>query len=414
MTEIPHNQLKLKNIEPPRQVTEMRATRRRAMLGLAASAFTARASLAVAQAPTQRRFVVVLLRGALDGLAAVVPYGDPALAGLRAPLIGKAVGEEGGQRDLGGFFGLHPALAELHAMYAANELLILHAIAGQYRTRSHFDGQDYLESGAGQRLSSGWLNRALAAMPGPRGQADALAVGVSLPLLLRGPAHASSWAPSGFAAPAPEFYARVLELHGADPVTGPALTLGLHERGIASAALAGAEPEPNRASFHALATAAGRMLRAPGGPRIAALELDGWDTHKAQNDRLPGVLRQLDTGLAALKAALGDVWRSTCVLVMTEFGRTVRVNGTGGTDHGTASVAFLAGGAVAGGRVRADWPGLGAGRLLDNRDLMPTADLRVLAMSVLTQHLGIPATATGRIFPGGDSLASMPGLVKPA
>jgi len=388
--------------------------RRAALLGLTSAFAIGGAGLALADAPGQARFVVVLLRGAMDGLAVVTPYGDPALAALRAPLIGKPVGEPDGMADLGGYFGLHPALAAMHAMYAENELLILHAIAGQYRTRSHFDGQDYLESGAGQRLSSGWLNRALGAMPGARGPADALAIGVSLPLLLRGPAHASSWAPSGFAAPAADFYARVMELHRSDPITGPALTLGLHERGIATAALAGTAPEPNRASFPALATAAGRMLRAPAGPRIAALELDGWDTHKSQNDRLPGPLRQLDAGLAALKASLGDIWAQTCVLVMTEFGRTVRVNGTGGTDHGTGTVAFLAGGAVAGGKVRADWPGLGPAALLDNRDLRPTADVRALAMGVLNQHLGIPPAASAKIFPGAEALAPMPGLIRRA
>jgi len=391
-----------------------RLQRRTALLGLTSAIAMGRASLALADAPVENRFVVILLRGAMDGLAVVPPYGDPLLADARASLIGKPVGVQSGLRDLGGFYGLHPALEQIHAMYAANELLILHAIAGQYRTRSHFDGQDYLESGADQRLSSGWLNRAIAAMPARRDAADALAVGVSLPLLLRGPAHAASWAPSGFATPSPDLYARIAELHRADPLTGPAIVTGLRERGMANAALAGTDPEPNRFSFPALATAAGRLLRAPNGPRIATMELDGWDTHKAQNDRLPGLLRQLDAGLAALKAALGDAWRSTCVLTMTEFGRTVRANGTGGTDHGTGTVAFLAGGAVAGGMVRADWPGLGPAALLDNRDLRPTADLRAVAMGVLIQHLGIPPTATGKIFPGAEALVPLPGLIRRA
>ena len=363
-------------------------SRRTALLGLATSFTLGRRSLALAAAPGQSRLVVVLLRGAMDGLAVVPPYGDPDHAGIRAGLTSKPVGEDGGLRDLGGFYGLHPALAEMHTMYTAGELLILHAISGHYRTRSHFDGQDYLESGAERRLHSGWLNRAVSAMPGPRVAGEALAIGVAIPLLLRGPAHAASWAPSGFAAPAADLYARIAELNQADPITGPAIAMGLRERGIASAALrdpmgAGTEPEQNRASFPALARAAGRLLRAPDGPRIAALDLDGWDTHKSQNDRLPGVLKQLDTGLAALKSALGETWKQTAVLVMTEFGRTVRPNGTQGTDHGTASAAFLAGGAVAGGRVLADWPGLNPARLLDNRDLRPTADLRALAMGVL-------------------------------
>ena len=389
-------------------------SRRATLLGLGTSLIAGRASLAVAAAPTQSRFVVVILRGAMDGLAVVAPYGDPDHATQRAQLAPRPMGEEGGLRDLGGFYGLHPVLAELHAMYTQGELLILHAIAGSYRTRSHFDGQDYLESGAERRLDSGWLNRAVSAMPGPRAPGEALAVGVAMPLLLRGPAHAASWAPSGFATPAADLYARIAELHQRDPVTGPAIALGLRERGMANAALADSEPDTNRGGFPALAKAAGRLLRAQDGPRIAALDLDGWDTHKSQSDRLPDVLRQLDTGLAAMKSALGTVWKQTAVLVMTEFGRTVRPNGTLGTDHGTASAAFLAGGAVAGGRVLADWPGLGAAALLDNRDLRPTADLRALAMGVLTQHFSVPPAAMAVLFPGAAGLSPMPGLIRPA
>lgn len=386
--------------------------RRAALLGLATSLTFGRASLALAAAPTQSRLVVVLLRGAMDGLAVVSPHGDPDHAAIRAGLLPMPVGEDGGPRDLGGFYGLHPALAEMHAMYTQGELLILHAISGHYRTRSHFDGQDYLESGAERRLDSGWLNRAVSLMPGPRKSGEALAIGVTIPLLLRGPAPAASWAPSGFAAPAADLYARIAELHQADPVTGPAITMGLRERGMAHAALEGAEPDQNRASFPALAKAAGRLLRAPNGPRIAALDLDGWDTHKSQNDRLPGVLKQLDSGLAALKTALGETWKHTAVLVMTEFGRTVRPNGTQGTDHGTASAAFLAGGAVAGGRVLADWPGLSPAKLLDNRDLRPTADLRALAMGILTQHFAVPPSAMASIFPGAIGLTPLPSLIR--
>lgn len=398
-------------------------TRRTALLGLATSLTLGHASLdgsslALAAASTQSRLVVILLRGAMDGLAVVPPYGDTDHAAIRAGLLPKPVGEDGGLRDLGGFYGLHPALPEMHAMYAAGELLILHAISGHYRTRSHFDGQDYLESGAERRLDSGWLNRAVSVMPGPRAPGEALAIGVAIPLLLRGPAHAASWAPSGFAAPAADLYARIAELTQADPILGPAIALGLRERGMANAALAGSGPDQNRNSFPAgfpsLAKAAGRLLAAPDGPRIAALDLDGWDTHKSQSDRLPGVLKQLDTGLAALKTGLGETWKNTSVLVMTEFGRTVRPNGTFGTDHGTASAAFLAGGAVAGGRVLADWPGLSPSRLLDNRDLRPTADLRALAMGVLVEHLGIPAAAMARIFPGAVGVSPLRKLIQPA
>ena len=402
-------------------------TRRRTVLGLAGglvfAGSGARMALAMAAAPTERRFVVVILRGALDGMAAVPPYGDPALAALRPGLLPPPVGAQDGMRDLGGFFGLHPALANLHAMYAANEALIVHAVAGPYRSRSHFEAQDCLESGADHRMTSGWLNRALSAMPagtdpGAMPEAGrAMAMGVGVPLLLRGPVMVGSWAPHAFATPGPSLYAQIAALHCTDALTGPAIAEGLRERGFSAKALAaagedGMQQGPARYSFPALARDAGAMLAAPGGPRVAAMELGGWDTHAAQAARLAYPLGQLDAGLGALKDALGPAWAETAVLVMTEFGRTARMNGTGGTDHGTGTVAFVAGGAVQGGRVLADWPGLGAGRLLDDRDLQPTMDLRALAKGLLAQHLGVPAAALGTVFPGSDTQAQARGLVR--
>ena len=393
-----------------------RLGRRAALLGLGAAITLGRASLAVAAAPTERRLVVVILRGALDGMAAVAPHGDAALAGLRGSLALPGPGEAGGLLDLGGFFGLHPVLAGLHGMYRAGDLLPVHAVAGHVRTRSHFEAQDLMESGADQRLSSGWLNRAVQAMP-PRGASGApLSVGVSLPLLLRGPAAVGSFAPSGLAQPLPDLYARLAALHAADPVTGPAFRQGLQERGFATAQLAGingrAGPQPDRNGFPALAATAGKLLAAPDGPRIAAMELGGWDTHQAQAQRLARPLQQLDAGLVALRDALGPVWAGTAVLVMTEFGRTARANGTGGTDHGTGTVAFLAGGAVRGGRVLADWPGLADGQLLDGRDLQPTLDLRGLAKGLLGAHLGLAPAALLRAFPGSESVSPVAGLMR--
>ncbi len=385
-------------------------SRRTALLGLT-SAFTfGRAALALAAAPTDRRFVVVLQRGAMDGMAAVVPYGDPALAELRSELIPPAPGQDGGMLDLGGFYGLHPALGQMHAMYQAGEMLAVHAVAGPYRVRSHFEAQDCLESGADHRLTSGWLNRAVAALP--RSGGDALAVGVSVPLLLRGPATVESWAPRGFAQPAPDLYARVAALTAGDPVIGPAVAEGLRDRGFSAAVMAGDEVPADRFAFPALAKAAGELLRAGDGPRVAALEIGGWDTHTAQVGRLNGPLKQLDAGMAALKAALGEEWQRTVVLVMTEFGRTARVNGNRGTDHGTGTVAFVLGGAVAGGRVVADWPGLGAGKLFENRDLQPTTDLRAVAKGLLAGHLGLDAAGLEQAFPGSTATSPMRGLVR--
>jgi uncharacterized protein (DUF1501 family) len=390
-------------------------TRRAALLGLTSAFTLGRASLALAHAPTEQRFVVVILRGALDGLSAVVPYGDPSLAGLRGEIVPPAPGQDGGMLDLGGFYGLHPSLTNLHAMYQSGELLPVHAVAGPYRVRSHFEAQDYLESGADQRMTSGWLNRVLASMPPPdsaKPQGDALAIGVSVPLLLRGPALVEGWAPHGFATPEADLYARVAALSQDDKVLGPSIAEGLRGRGFSASVISGDEPVNDRYAFPALAKAAGEMAHAANGPRIVALEIGGWDTHTAQTPRLAGVLRQLDAGLAALKLALGEAWRQTAVLAVTEFGRTVRVNGTKGTDHGTGTVAFVLGGAVAGGRVAADWPGLGAGKLLEDRDLQPTRDLRAVAKGLLAQHLGLNESALAKVFPGSETARPMRGLIR--
>nr|WP_294554371.1 DUF1501 domain-containing protein [uncultured Rhodopila sp.] len=398
----------------------MHLSRRAALLGLSGCAGLGGVRLAVAGAPTDKRLVVIILRGALDGMAAVVPYGDPGLAALRGEIVPSGPGQPDGVLDLGGFYGLHPALSGVHELYAANQALIVHAVAGSYRVRSHFEAQDYLESGADHRMTSGWLNRVVAALPPPgtpRAEGGALAVGVSVPLLLRGPARVANWAPHGFSQPAPELYAAIAALNGDDPVTGPAIIQGLRDRGFSSAVLAGDDlarngPPKDRNAFPALALAAGEMLRAPGGPRIAALEIGGWDTHTAQLRRLEGPLKQLDAGLLALGAGLGPAWAQTAVLVMTEFGRTARVNGTKGTDHGTGTVAFVLGGAVAGGRVRASWPGLAAGQLFEDRDLAPATDLRAVARGVLAQHLGLDAAALERVFPGSTSAGAMPGIIR--
>ncbi|MEA2728707.1 MAG: hypothetical protein QOF70_3182 [Acetobacteraceae bacterium] len=393
----------------------MNISRRTALLGIATSFSIGRTTLALASAPTDRRMVVVILRGALDGMAAVVPYGDPGLVGLRGEIVPPAPGQPDGLLDLGGFYGLHPALAGMHDMYQANQVLVVHAVAGSYRVRSHFEAQDYLESGADHRMTSGWLNRAVAALP-PTGtqrpEGDALAVGVSVPLLLRGPARVSNWAPHGFSQPAPDLYATIAALNQDDAILGPAIQEGLRARGFSTSVMAGEDEPKDKNAFATLARSAGEMLAAPGGPRIAALEIGGWDTHTGQANRLTRPLKQLDAGLVALKTALGPAWAQTAVLVMTEFGRTARVNGTKGTDHGTGTVAFVVGGVVAGGRVRATWPGLGPDQLFENRDLAPTTDLRAVAKGMLAAHLGLDGGALGRVFPGSDGVGPMAGLIQ--
>ena len=384
--------------------------RRGALLGLASAFTIGRASVALADAATEKRLVVVLLRGALDGLAAIVPYGDANLSRLRPGLVPPEPGRENGLLDMGGFYGLNPALPNLHKLYASGEMLAVHAVAGPYRTRSHFDAQDYLESGASERMTSGWLNRAVMALP-PR-HANPLAVGITVPLMLRGTAAVATYAPPQIQGVSPELYARIAALSNEDRLLGPALAEGLRDRGFLATAMAGETEPANRYALPAIVAATGKLLAAPGGPRIAVIEAGGWDTHANQATRLANPLRQLDDGVAALRTALGAAWANTAVLVMTEFGRTVRVNGSGGTDHGTAGAAFVAGGAVAGGRVLGTWPGLADAQLFENRDLAPTTDLRSLAMALLTGHLGLPPGAMASIFPGSAGLQAQAGLLR--
>lgn len=390
--------------------------RRSLLLGLGAAITLPRARVAFARAPGEARLAVVVLRGGLDGLFAVQPYGDAGFGALRGPLALPEPGAEGGLLDLGGRFGLHPRMPQLHAMYAGNEAMVVHAVAGNWRTRSHFDAQDMLESGADQTLESGWLNRALSGLPARQGaQPNGLAVGTDLPLLMRGPTRVGTYAPRGGGMPNADLVARIAALSADDPLIGPAMAEGLRARGYATTTLGDGmrgQAQQGRGAFRALAQAAGRLMAQADGPRVAAFELTGWDTHAQQVQRLAGPLEQLDDGLGALKASLGEHWRRTAVLVVTEFGRTVRINGTGGTDHGTGGVAFIVGGAVAGGRVGGDWPGVSEGALFQGRDLAPTTDIRSLAKGLLRDHLELPAQAVARAFPASDAAAPQAGLVR--
>jgi len=393
-----------------------RLGRRGFLLGLSTFAVAGRTSLALAALPAagDRRLVVVLLRGAMDGLHAVVPYGDAAYAELRQEIALPEPGEEGGVLDCGGFFGLNPALTRLHEGYAEGIVLPIHAVAGGLRSRSHFDAQDYLERGSEQRLSSGWLNRAISAMEPDEGESlTGLSVGLDLPLLLRGRQRIGMWAPPQPVRPAPDLYARMHSLLHEDPVLGPAVEDGLRERGYADGMLPSAERNGPR-GFVALASAAGRLLAADDGPRVAAIELGGWDTHAAQAARMTPVLAQLDAGLGELRAQLGAAWAHTAVLCVTEFGRTARVNGNSGTDHGTGGVAFLLGGPVQGGRILADWPGLGQDRLFENRDLQPTRDLRAVAKGLLRDHMRLPDAAVAAAFPDSEGVTPQGGLIRRA
>ena len=392
-------------------------TRRSVLAGSARLTLLAQfPGLALATAARNATFVVVILRGALDGLAAVPPYAEPRYASLRGPL---ALGspDAGGALKLDGLFALHPSLATLHAMYAMRELAVLHAVATPYRERSHFDGQAVLENGGAlaAALRDGWLNRALGSFPSGAREA-AVALAENVPLLLRGGHSVDSWSPSRLPDAADDTLERVASLYANDAVLAAHLQDGLDTRAIAAGMPAGgAGAIRGEAQLAALAEAAARFLSTPGGPRIAVLEASGWDTHAnqgAEQGQLAARLAGLDAALAALKRGVGAGWRDTAVLVVTEFGRTVAVNGTRGTDHGTGACALLAGGAVAGGRVVADWPGLAERDLYEARDLRPTTDLRSIFKGVLRDHLGADehALATA-VFPDSASVPPHDGLI---
>jgi uncharacterized protein (DUF1501 family) len=376
------------------------------------------------------RLLVIVLRGALDGLAAVPPAGDPDWTKLRGERALSLAGETPAL-PLNSLFALNPAMPALHRLYKKGQAAIVHAAATPYRERSHFDGQDVLESGLSRpgATDSGWLNRALMALEpagrvNPKGR-DAFAVGPITPLVVRGAAPVLSWTPQRLPPPSDDTVMRLLDLYNH---TDPAMARVLEERrGLTAIARAGNMDQPPqkgkpglagaaqlRAYFADSAGAAAKFLARPDGPRIGALAFDGWDTHAAEgeiNGRLAVLLGALDGAIAAIETGMGAAWRETAVAIVTEFGRTARVNGTDGTDHGTATVALLAGGAIKGGRVLADWPGLKEANLYEGRDLKPTTDLRAVLKGLLHHHVGVSEKAlASSIFPGSEAVKPIEGL----
>jgi uncharacterized protein (DUF1501 family) len=378
------------------------------------------------------RFLTIVLRGALDGLAVVAPVGEPDWLKLR--------GDKGLMSDgqmpalpLDGFFALNPAMPNLHRLYHTGQATIVHAVATPYRERSHFDGQDVLESGQVKpgAVDTGWLNRALAVLePGDRastGGRQAFAVGPIAPLVVRGPAPVLAWVPPRLPPVGNETTMRLLDLYNH---TDPALALALEERiRLAIARASGMEGDQGmdrpavqiggieqvRKYFADAAGAAAKFLARTEGPRVGALALDGWDTHVNEGilkGRLANLLGALDGAIAEIETNMGDAWRETAVVLVTEFGRTARINGNDGTDHGTATVAILAGGALKGGRVLADWPGLKDADLYEHRDLRATTDLRAVLKGLLKDHLLVADRAlAANVFPDSGTVEPLPGLL---
>lgn len=360
--------------------------------------------IAFARAATDRRFVFILQRGAADGLGTVAPVGDPAFAGQRGALAEPFAGAT----KLDGMFALHPALGAIGDLYRAREALFVHAVASPYRERSHFDGQNALETGSVQpyAIKDGWMNRLLGLLPPD--EARAIAVAATVPMALRGKVEVASYAPSALPDASDDLIARVTRLY-----EGDAQLHALWAQATATRMLTGDLAADQGRNAAATGELAAKLIAPDNGARIAMIETGGWDTHAGQVGRLAAQLKGLDAMTAALKAGLGPLWAQTLVIVATEFGRTVRVNGTGGTDHGTASVAMLMGGAVRGGRVVADWPGLGDTALFEGRDLKATGDVNAIIAGALAQHYAIdPARALAALFPASKATRPSEGLLR--
>ncbi|WP_033923376.1 DUF1501 domain-containing protein [Sphingomonas sp. 37zxx] len=359
--------------------------------------------IAFAAAPTDKRFIFIIQRGAADGLGIVVPVGDPAFAGQRGILADVAQDD----MKLDSTFTLHPALAQIGALYGSRQALFAHAIASPYRERSHFDGQNVLESGGNgpYALKDGWLNRLLSLLP--QADARAMAIAAAIPLALRGPRDVASYAPSNLPRASDDLIERVSMLY-----QGDAQLHGLWDQALATRMLTGDLAADNGRNAAATGELCARLIAPANGARIAMIETGGWDTHAGQKPRLAGQLRGLDAMIGAISGGLGSQWANTMVLVATEFGRTVAVNGTGGTDHGTAASAMLMGGAVKGGRVIADWPGLATGSLHEGRDLRPTADLDSFIAGAVAAHFALDPIRTRQVlFPMAQVGRVIEGLV---
>jgi len=396
------------------------APSRRALL-LGGASFAAWAYLPkFARAADSRdpRLIVIILRCALDGLATVAPIGDPDYASLHGSIALAADGPHAGPM-LDSFFALHPSMREFARMYQEKHAAIIHAVSTPYRDRSHFDGQDVLESGfAGPgRVQSGWLNRALEALPKGGRVTGGLAVGATTPLVLRGAAPTVGWAPAALPQADDDTAARLIDLYNhRDPALAKALSQGLK---LEKTALGDdMKPKPgmnNAGAMRQVSRGAAKLMSADDGPRIAALAFDGWDTHANEGGavgRLAQLLSGLDGALGEIESGLGEGWRDTVVVAVTDFGRTARINGTEGTDHGTGTIALLAGGAVKGVRVIADWPGLKASNLYEGRDLAPTCDLRAALKGILRDHLGLAERVLAeKVFPDSALAKPMQGLL---
>lgn len=387
-------------------MTRLLLSRRSFLIGCGAAS-PLFAPVTFAAAPGENRLVVILLRGAMDGLDVVRPLGDADYAALRPRLLTDVPDS----LPLGDFFGLHPALAPIHPLWASGQFAFAHAVALPYRQgRSHFVAQDALENGTGDAEGTispardGWLNRAIGLIPLATPDTG-VSVGQERLMILDGSSPTDHWYPADDSRLSAQARLLLSELHRADPLTGP-----IFAEAMELATLTDDERIPREAQ--ALALLGGYVAeRLRGQSRIAAFSLGGWDTHQRQANTLTERLGALSSVIVSMKEGLGRDWDTTLVLALTEFGRTARENGSGGTDHGTGGVMLAFGGALRGGRAFGQWPGLSQPDLLEDRDLMPTEDLRRYPAHALRALFGLDAAALERVvFPSLD-LGPDPGLL---
>jgi uncharacterized protein (DUF1501 family) len=402
-------------------------TRRRDFLKGAATSliFLSQDAWAAATDGSERRLIVILLRGAVDGLNVIIPFAEEAYYQERRSIAIAPPGKPDGALALDQHFGLHPALAGLMPLWSDRKLAFIHAAGSPDPTRSHFDAQLYLENGTpGQSATrDGWMNRLLLALPGPRGAADAISIGVTLPRILAGKAAVATvpLGPNG-AQPLPidqpDVGSAFDRLYSGNDELGKSYREGRAARAQLVAALAKEQRvadngAPPPTGFAGQATRLALLISRNPGIRLAALGLGGWDTHVNQGNhkgQLADRLRPLGEGLAALARGSGEAWRDTVVVVLSEFGRTVRENGNGGTDHGHGNAIWILGGAINGGRVYGEWPGLSPARLYQRRDLAVTTDFRTVLAAILERHMRLGDRQLEAVLP--DAPPAPPALAQ--
>lgn len=395
-------------------------TRRQFLAGTAigAAALLVWPKITFAATGSDARFLFVLLRGGLDGLESVPPYGDPGYAAIRGALALSPSADKPAHK-LDNVFALHPSFDYATQLYAQGQFMPVVAAAPPYWGRSHFQAQNCVENGTAKPdgAQTGWLNRCIACMPG----VDGLACAAVMPLTMRGGAKVEAWSPPLPTEVNPILLQRLQPLYAADARLSEPFARAVAQQADSPLPESGAGMMANHESgkkkqggLPLMMAAAGGFMGKVDGPRVGFVEDDGWDTHANEAAIVTRKIAELDAGLEAFHQSIGPAWNRAIVIIATEFGRTAHINGTGGTDHGTGGSMFLAGGALSGGRVAGNWPGIGRAELYQDRDVHATTDFRSVFKAVLAAHLGVSESLLeSRVFPGSATAKPLQNLVGP-